>query len=96
MCEPDHEELVSTMRKMDNCYDDITGEWLDPKLVHAGCQEEMKRFEHMGVYKRAPSEEALSDPAMKLIGVRWVKVNKGTQDVPKVRCRLVAQEYATT
>ena len=30
----------------------------------------------------------------KFIGVRWVDVNKGTKEVPKVRSRLVGQEFA--
>lgn len=37
-------------------------------------------------------ERVSSDPEMKLIGVGWVKVNKGTRDAPRVRRRLVAQE----
>lgn len=53
----------------------------------------MRRFKQMYVYDRVSREEALSDPDMNLIGVRWVKVNNGTEDIPKVRCRLVAQEY---
>lgn len=96
MSEPVNEEIIRVMTKMDNCYDDVTGEWLDPQLVHEGCMDDMKRFKQMGVYERVPRDEALRDPAMKLIGVRWVKVNKGTMENPKVRCRLVAQEDATT
>ena len=37
------------------------------------------------------------DPARlgkRVIGVRWVETNKGTADQPKVRSRLVAQEFA--
>ena len=29
------------------------------------------------------------------MGVKWVKTNKGTAKNPEVRCRLVAQEFAT-
>lgn len=81
---------------MDNCYHDTTGEWPHPQLVHEGCLEEMRRFKQMNVYDSVKREGALSDPGMKLIGVRWAEVNKGTKEMPKVRCRLVAQEYATT
>lgn len=95
MCEPDSEDLIPTTRRMNSCYDDLTWEWLDPQLVHARYQEEMKRFEQMGVCKRVPREEALRDLDMKLTGVRWVKVNKGTKEPPNVRCILGAQEDAT-
>ena len=37
---------------------------------------------------------AQADPEGKFIGVRWVDVNKGTKEVPKVRRRLVGQEFA--
>lgn len=70
---------------MDNFYDDTTGEWLDTTRVHEGCMDEMRRFEEMKVYRRVPREEALQRPEMKLIGVRWVKVGKGTREASKVR-----------
>ena len=37
-------------------------------------------------------KEALSDPAGKVIGCRWVNCNKGDLANPDVRCRLVGQE----
>ena len=33
-------------------------------------------------------------PGKRVIGVRWVETNKGTPQVPKVRSRLVCQEFA--
>lgn len=99
MCELDDPDLTDIIHRMDTCYDDTTGatgEWLDPPLVHEGCMEEMRPFREMQVHERVPRQEALSDPEMMLFGVRWVNVNKGTRDAPKVRRRLVAQEFATT
>lgn len=75
-------------------YDDITGEELDPKLVKKGQMEEMRRFEQMKVYDYVLRGEAQKNSNGKFVGVRWVKVNKGTVADPNVRCRLVAQEYA--
>ena len=46
----------------------------------------------MGVWDRVTREEAQRDPEGKIVGTRWVFVKKGD----KVRCRLVAQEFAGT
>ena len=34
-------------------------------------------------------------PGAKIVGVRWVETDKGTPEKPKIRSRLVAQEFAT-
>ena len=39
-------------------------------------------------------EEAENDPSGVIIDVRWVIVNKGTQEEPNIRCRLVGREFA--
>ena len=59
-------------------YDTITGEALDPKLVQAGKEEEMKRFKEMGVYAHVSEQEALDNPEGIMVDVRWVIVNKGS------------------
>ena len=72
-------------------YDDTTDELLDSTLVHEGCQEELRRFSEMQVYEYV-HRESLSYDAL-TVNVRWVHVNTGTPSEPKVRCRLVAQEF---
>ncbi len=44
----------------------------------------------MRVWDRVTREQAKNDPDGKIVGTRWVFVKKGD----KVRCRLVAQEFA--
>ena len=44
----------------------------------------------MRVWDRVTREQAKNDPDGKIVGTRWVFVKKGG----KVRCRLVAQEFA--
>ena len=75
-------------------FDDSTGEALDPKEVKKGCDAEMTRFKTMKVYEYVLRGIAKQNPNGKFVGVRWVKVNKGTVEDPNVRCRLVAQEFA--
>ena len=49
----------------------------------------------MGVYKRVPISECWARTKRKPIGVRWVDVNKGTDECPNYRSRLVAKEIKT-
>ena len=42
-----------------------------------------------------PRWKARSDPEGVVVGVRWVDRNKGSKEVPDVRSRLVAQEFAS-
>ena len=70
--------------------DSTTGEILDPAKVQAGCDEEIGFMSLMHVWDRVTREQARNDPEGKIVGTRWVFVKKGD----KVRCRLVAQEFA--
>ena len=72
--------------------DDITGEALPSKLAKAARLEELEVFKERRVYD-VVSRTAMK-PGAKLIGVRWVETNKGSLVAPKVRSRLVCQEFA--
>ena len=66
-------------------YDSITGEELDSKLVQEGCEEEIGFMTKMHVWDYVSRTVAEEDAEGKIVGTRWVKVQKGN----KVRCRLV-------
>ena len=72
----------------------MTGETLDAELVNEGCREDIDMLHKIGVYEYVERSKAERDPFGKLVGVRWVKVNKGTSEAPNVRYRLVAQKLA--
>jgi hypothetical protein len=74
--------------------DDVSGAWLDPKLVHEGRAVEMELFRSMGVYDHVPRSEQQSTGG-KIIGTKWIDVNKGDFDNPRIRCRLVGKEFRT-
>ena len=76
-------------------WDEKSGEPLDPVKVAEGCAEELKTFKEMGVYEYVRRSKAEADKGGKIVGVKWVKTNKGTAEDPEVRCRLVAQEFAS-
>ena len=70
--------------------DDNTGDTLNIRDTAAARKLEMETFEKMGVYEYVRREVAIQDTNGKIVGVRWVDVQKG----PIVRSRLVAQEFA--
>jgi len=70
--------------------DDTTGSTLDQKETVKARQLEMRTFKEMDVYSYVLREEARGDKNGKVVGVRWVDVQKGLL----VRSRLVAQEFA--
>ena len=70
--------------------DSTTGEILDPAKVQAGCDEEIGFMSQMHVWDNVTRDQARNGPEGKIVGTRWVFVKKGD----KVRCRLVAQEFA--
>ena len=49
----------------------------------------------MKVYDRVPREEQLKTGG-KIIGTKWVDVNKVDIDKPSIRCMLVGKEFRTT
>ena len=73
-------------------WDDLSGNLLDPGMVHKARQEEMGELAKHGVYTKVPIREAVSVTGKMPIGTRWVDVNKGDADQPDYRSRLVAQE----
>ena len=91
ICDPlEEKQIVESMVGID----DVSGEPLDPSLIRKARQEEMRGFGERQVYHHVLRSVAQADPEGKFIGVRWVDVNKGTKEVPKVRSRLVGQEFA--
>ena len=77
-------------------WDDMSGEPLDAKLASEARAEEIREIHRMRVYVKVSLEECLRETGKAPVGTRWVDVNKGDAENPKVRCRLVAQEVAVT
>ena len=67
-------------------YDSTFGQPIDMREVKAGRNEELEWMQKMHVWDRVPIHGAALGGG-KIIGTRWVYVDKGDQ----VRCRLVAQ-----
>ena len=64
------------------------------ELIQASRREELQIFGEMNVYDHV-HESSIARGA-RIVGTRWVTVNKGTRDRPRIRSRLVAKEFADT
>ena len=72
--------------------DSVTGQPLDAALVRAARKKELQYFEDKRVWTRRPREEAFQRTGKRPITVKWIDVNKGDDDSPNYRSRLVARE----
>ena len=72
--------------------DDLTVQPLPPSLCRQARQEELEYFRTKGVWELRRVAEALQRTGRRPISVRWVEVNKGDSENPKIRSRLVARE----
>ncbi len=73
--------------------DAITGQPLVPELVRLARQQEMDYFASKGVWRKRPRSEAFERTGKRPISVKWVDVNKGDDEHPMYRSRLVACEF---
>ncbi len=72
--------------------DAVSGQPLEPALVRAARKKELEYFDHKQVWRKRPRAEALAKTGKRPISVRWIDVNKGDDDAPNYRSRLVARE----
>ena len=70
-------------------WDEIAGTKLDSKLVQAARSEEIDWMINHNQWSVVPIYQA---KGQRLVGARFVDVNKGDSDNPDVRSRLVAQD----
>ena len=73
-------------------WDDLSGKPLIPELVEKARLEELGEIAKHGVYEKVPLDECWKFMGKPPIGTRWVDVNKGDDQNPDYRSRLVAQE----
>lgn len=71
--------------------DNVSGAKLEPELVKKARQEELDWLRKEKVYQRVP-RRLCEQKGAKLLKLKWVDVNKGDTQRPKVRSRLVTKE----
>ncbi len=88
-----HEWYTTTVGEMlEEAWDDVTGEELDPEEVKKARAEEIEFFRNRRVYRKVPIEQCVKRTGKHPIKVRWVDINKGDKRRPKYRSRLVAKD----
>ena len=83
---------LSYKRGYETAWDDVSNENLVPEFVHAPRALEMEYLHQLGVYEKVSREHQASTGG-KIIGVRWVDVNKGDALDVNYRSRLVGREF---
>ena len=71
-------------------FDNRTKQELSAPLVKAARRKELEHFESKGVWKKMAMQEAWKVSGRPPITVWWVDVNKGDDEHPDMRSRLVA------
>ena len=72
--------------------DDLTGQVLKDELVIKARLVELQFFHQKGVWVKRPMDRARAVTGKPPITVRWVDVNKGDEQSPNYRSRLVARQ----
>ena len=72
--------------------DSVTGQPLVTELVEAARHKELEYFASKNVWHLRPWEEAYKKTGRPPITVKWIDVNKGDDEHPNYRSRLVARE----
>ena len=76
-------------------WDDSKGGYLDPKLVRKARMEEIAELHRYKVYEKRPIAECIAVTGKKPMGIRWVDTNKGANEIPESRSRIVAKDLKT-
>ena len=76
--------------ELNTAWDDVSGQELDPKMVLRARDEEVKCIRKTNLYTKVPRELAKAENA-KIITVRWIDINKGDDENPNYRSRLVGK-----
>ncbi len=79
--------------RWNDAVDDKTGIELDGELVAAAEKEEIDFMKKIGVGKVSTLAECLKNTGRKPISTKFVRVNKGTEVDPDIRCRLCARDF---
>ena len=88
----EQEEHALIAGRPDRFMDDLTGLPLIPELCRAARKQEIDYFKSKGVWEIRSIDEAIRRMGRRPISVRWVETNKGDDESPNVRSRLVARE----
>ena len=76
-------------------WDDVSGKALKKELVEEARAEEMATVKRMKVWIKVDREECFRETGKPPIKLRWVDINKGDNEQPNYRSRILAKEIRT-
>ena len=76
----------------ETAWDDVSNDNIVPELFHAARASEMDYFHKLGLYEKVTRERQVNT-GVKIIGVRWVDVNKGDALDTNYGSRRVGREF---
>ena len=79
---------------IEEAWDDISGAELDPKEVRRARLKELGYVDAKGVWEKMSRKEAIRQ-GIRVVDTRWIDLNKGDEDHPDHRSRLVAKDFNT-
>ena len=82
--------IGGVVRNDEGAWDDVRGGWLDREEVRKARMEEVGYMKRKGLWDEVPRDVA---EGQRVVSVKWVDTNKGTQERPEIRCRLVARDF---
>ena len=88
----DVRDLCTMIHPDSEVWDDVKGGWLPAEAVKEARREEMRFVRDAPLYRKV-SRSVPFEKNMKIIPVRWVDTNKGTEEKPQFRSRIVAMEF---
>ena len=88
--DPDEDHEVETMAA--RAWDDVSGEELDAKKVMRARLKELAFVREKGVWRKVRRAEVKAR-GIKVIGARWIDINKGDNVKDNYRSRYVAKEF---
>ena len=80
---------------LEEAWDDVSRAKLNPSEVRKARTEEVEYIHKIDLYTKVPITECYKKTGKAPISVRWIDINKGDEERPNYRSRLVAREINT-
>ena len=83
-------EFEAVMMNDEEAWDDVRCGWLDREKMREARLEEVGYIERKKLWDEVSRSAASGH---RIVSVKWMDTNKGTEENPEIRCRLVARDF---
>jgi hypothetical protein len=91
--EDEQMKIVMAEEDYEIAWDDVHGGEIAVKDLRKARKEEVDFMVKRKIWTEVPMSACWEKSGKAPVSVRWVDVNKGTQEDPEIRCRLVARDF---